>query len=150
VETVASGPSKNGQITECVKKEDTLPTKKSRIGSKRITSEEDLVKEEQRAYKRWYYLNQRKKKGVAPKKRQKRKKDSRYGAAYLFYYDHFVSKNSRLERLFTHRYKKAIHYGKIFTDYYNHLLQSIEKFGTDEDRKRLNKLAEFVNNEESK
>lgn len=109
-----------------------------------------MLVEERKAYKRWWALHQRKKKlGVTTRKKKRViKKDAniKYGKDYLFYYENFRKENARLDRLFRNRRKRALYYARVFTTYYNHLLQVVEKYGTDEDKKKL----EVLSNEEFK
>lgn len=109
-----------------------------------------MLVEERKAYKRWWALHKRKKElGVSTRKKKRViKKDAniKYGKDYLFYYENFRKENPRLDRLFRNRRKRALYYARVFTTYYNHLLQVVEKYGTDEDKKKL----EVLSNEEFK
>lgn len=120
----------------------------SKGGWKRITTNDELLVEERKAYKRWWALHKRKERmgnsvrAVGKKRSKKTGGPIRYGSEYVFYHNTFKHEGGKLERVYKLKKERAENAGRAYSAYLNKCLQAIEKYGTKADRKRLNDLLE--------
>ena len=120
----------------------TRRTKKSKSGLKVTdgnTDEKEVFrKKAAAAYTKWRYYKDKLKKesnGIkTPVRPQRKNKD------YLFYYELFRKPDSRLERLYINRKKHMIKASRVFTEYQTRILQVLDKYGTNVDRDRFERL----------